>query len=78
MDFLFHENCIVLAKIDFLHKMPKLYADDFYIKKFLFYPHTLLSSMTYYMHLILYDFTVALFNSYVLQDPSILKSKFLI
>ena len=78
MDFLFHENCIVLAKIDFLHKMPKLYADDFYIKKFLFYPHTLLSSMTYYMHLILYDFTVALFNLYVLQDPSILKSKFLI
>jgi len=37
-----------------------------------------ISSMTNYMHLILYDFTVALFNLYVLQDPSILKSKFLI
>ena len=35
------------------------------------------SSPTNYMQFILYIFIVALFNLYVLQDPSIHKSKFL-
>jgi len=36
------------------------------------------SSPTNFMQFILYTFIVALFNLFVLQDPSIPKSKFLI